>query len=81
MEPVRAGEGTEIVLSAQSTASVAAVAAQSGQKTPQERPKNAPERPKSLPRASQERPKKGQGSQVGAQRQPRRSKNEAREPT
>ena len=41
---------------------------------PQERPKNAPERPKSLPRPSQERPKSGQGSQVGAQRRPRRSK-------
>ena len=74
MEPSRAAEGPEIVLSAQSTASVAAVAAQSGQKASQERPKNAPERPKSLPRPSQERPKSGQGSQVGAQRRARRSK-------
>ena len=81
MEAIRAVEGPEIVLSAQSTASVAAVAAQSGQKTPQERPKNALERPKSLPRPSQERPKSGQASQVGAQKRPRRSKNEAREPT
>ena len=51
MEPSRAAEGPEIVLSAQSTASVAAVAAESGQKTPQERPKNAPERPQSVPKA------------------------------
>ena len=41
MEPIRAGEGPEIVLSAQSSAAVAAVAAQSGQKTPQEAPKSA----------------------------------------
>ena len=64
MEAVRARDGPEIVLSAQSTASVAAVAAQSGQKTPQERPKSDPERPRapqSVPRASQERPKSVQG--------------------
>ena len=53
MEAIRAGDGPEIVLSAQSTASVTAVTAHSGQKTPQERPKSDPERP----RASQEPPK------------------------